>query len=165
MIKTLPKRSPVPEATPPPAGSSPLFQWPNLPKLGTPLGKVVGAGALGLGLLLVVGLLLLTVHWAWLGHGNAPIVRWFARIAVLARLAGIDLRASETARQGTAKVAQKLPQAQANALRQLNTAYERISYGPAISRPAVERSRQQWRQIRGALVRRILMRPWRRSGE
>jgi transglutaminase-like putative cysteine protease len=162
LIKTLPKQTPVPEMTPQPARSSP-FQLPSLPGVKLPSRAVIGASVALLVLAVLLVLALLLVRWARLGRGNAPVVRLFARVAVLARMAGVELQASDTARTGTAKVARHLTDAQARALGQLNTTYERVSYGPARSRAAPTQGQKQWRRIQGALVRLILTRPWRRA--
>lgn len=120
-------------------------------------------------LLLVLFLVLLiaamTLRWrlSKVGRRLAPLGQFFARVALLARLAGIRLRPSDTATQATAKVVAYVPE-QSATLGSLNSAYERMRYGPPVVAQALTNLRAQWRQIRGALTRLVLTRPWRRAG-
>ena len=86
-------------------------------------------------------------------------------MAVLARLAGIRLRPSDTSSQATGKIVVAVPD-QADALYALNRVYERVRYGPA------ERAGEglgglnltaTWERVRGTLVGLALRRPWRRK--
>lgn len=161
------KQPPLATPAPAQAPSSP-FQLPILPGLGS-LGSDLPGIAWGLAALLLLLILLAAslavLRWSRLGRRLNPVGQFFVRLAVLARLGGIPLRPSDTAAQGTAEVAAHLPTEQARVLTGLNGIYERVSYGPSpgqMSQPSRE-LRQQWRQMRGALVRLIITRPWRRK--
>lgn len=97
------------------------------------------------------------------GARGDPLTGFFARLALLARWAGIHLRPSDTTSQATAKVARVVPE-QATALREVNGAYERLRFGRPDTRQTVSASFAQlstlWnsisRALRGKAVRRFL---------
>lgn len=118
------------------------------------------AVALVLALVALLLLFVASVRWNRLGHNLEPLTRFFARIAVLARLAGIRLRVSDTATQATAKVVKHLPEHR-EALVSMNNAYERFRYGAPGERGIVLNLREQWQAVRGAMYRLVVTRPWR----
>jgi transglutaminase-like putative cysteine protease len=151
----------IPPASPP-RGNTPSVRLPGWPTVRAPSTSVLlGAGAIVV-LLTLLALALAMGRWARLGRGRTPIGAAFARMAVLARLAGIELQPSDTARAGARKVAHELPDTQARALGRLTTVYERVSYGPRVRRVASPREVAPWRAIRNALLRRVLLRRGRR---
>jgi transglutaminase-like putative cysteine protease len=129
-----------------------------------PSAWVVGSLVVFALLLLVLAGVAATVRlrWSRVGAGLSPLAQFFVRVGVLARIAGIRLRPSDTATQATSKVATKLPE-HANLLGELNLQYERTRYGPPGDQGIVANLREQWQRVRGALTRLVVNRLWRRS--
>lgn len=156
-----PRPTPTPQPTqaPRPRQTSPYAPRPQT-------APSAGAWALILlGVLLVLVLLtalvgLASLRWRRVGRNLGPLTQLFARIAVLARLAGITLRPSDTAAQATGKVAEHMPE-HAEVLATMNGAYERLRYGPPGAPGLLPNLREQWQRLRGALVRLVVTRPWR----
>jgi hypothetical protein len=130
--------TPAPTAAP---GQTP-FVLPRLPALNnlsaSQVATILLTGGAALLAILVVLSLWLTLRWLLLGRRLPPVARFFARVATLARLAGIPLPSSDTAAEATRKVANYLPAAHAQTLTRLNTTYERLTYGPLPAAPAAE---------------------------
>jgi hypothetical protein len=105
---------------------------------------------------------LVNMRWRRFGAHLGALNQLFARIALLARLAGIRLRASDTASQATAKVATYMPE-QRQALVSLNEVYERARYGRPGTFGALPDLAAHWQRLRGTFVRLVLTRPWRRG--
>jgi transglutaminase-like putative cysteine protease len=164
--------TPVPTATPKPTPP------PNQPNSGGGAGSRGGVfggdagqrsaligGAIVLLLLALVGVVAaLAWRWSRFGAELPPLARFFARIGLLAKLAGVRLRASDTAAQATAKVTVYVPE-QAETLIRLNSAYEQMRYGPPAGQTlatALATLGAHWRQLRATFVRLIVTRPWRR---
>jgi Transglutaminase-like superfamily/Domain of unknown function (DUF4129) len=133
------------------------------------MGPLGGGGILlailGALIVMLIALLLLgiaSVRWNRFGHNLGPLTQFFARVAVLAKLAGIRLHVSDTATQATAKVVKHLPEHR-EALVSMNRAYERLRYGVPGDRGIVPNLREQWRALRGAMYRLVVTRPWRRQ--
>jgi hypothetical protein len=121
------------------------------------------AGFLVLFILLLAALVVLvSLRWSSVGAGLNPLTRFFVRVGVLARLAGIRLRPSDTAAQATVKVATRVPE-HTHLLGDLNVRYERMRYGPPGDRGLAENLREQWQRLRAALGRLIVARLWRRA--
>jgi hypothetical protein len=155
-------KQPTPNPQHQPAGSR------NPTQAGNPI--LGGNGLLAAAIAVCALLLLITaavafVQWRWarVGAHLAPLGQFFARVVLLARLGGIVLRPSDTASQATGKVAAAVP-AQREVLVTLNGGYERARYGPPGERGILVNVREYWNQVRGALWRLVLTRPWRRSG-
>ena len=103
----------------------------------------------------------LSLRWSRFGRHLGPLTQFFARVALLARLAGVALRPSDTATQATTKVVHYIPE-HADALVSMNSVYERFRYGAPENRGILPNLRSQWRALRGALYRLVVTRPWRR---
>ena len=143
--KTLPQRSPQPDSVSAPVAT-----------LETALVVIVVL----LCMVLATGVFLRT-RWASFGQGLPPLPRVFARIALLARFAGIRLRGSDTASQATAKMAAVLPQQQ-DTLTTLNRSYERFVYGAPEHRGLLPQLNESWQRLSKVLWQLVLNRPWRR---
>jgi transglutaminase-like putative cysteine protease len=167
-ITTLANDTPTPKptvvATPPP-------QKPLPPRSTLPDGSSAPfAVALAIALLVVVVVLgfiagvglYLRVRWASVGQGLPPLPRIFARVALLARFAGIRLCGSDTASQATEKVIAYLPHQQ-ETLTTLNRSYERFVYGPPEQRGLLPQLNDAWQRLSKVLWQLIVNRPWRRT--
>ncbi len=122
---------------------------------------LIGGAALLILLALLLVALVLSWRWSRFGARLGPLTQFFARVALLAKLAGIRLAPSDTATQATAKVTAYLPK-QTETLVSLNSVYERMRYGPPDKRGVLSNLGEQWQHVRGALVRLVVTRPWRR---
>lgn len=160
---------PQQQATPQPTQDQ---KQPNNPNRRTTPSASLGSGDMVLVLALAIiaaflllGSLLLYARWRWSRFGAqlAPLTQFFARVALLARLGGVRLRASDTATQATGKLVAVIPQ-QRETLVSLNSAYERSRYGPPESGGLLMNVREYWRRLSRAMWRLVMTRPWRRSG-
>jgi hypothetical protein len=164
--------TPTPQSNSQPTPTiSPRHAQPSHPNVGVPSSFVNGGAGTLLIIVLVLAVLfvvsaifavLLQVRWARYGQHLAPLPRFFARVALLARLAGIALRSSDTSTQATNKVAAYLPD-QATTLQSLNDTYEHMRYGPPGERWALPNLRAQWQHLGASLWRLVMTRPWRRN--
>jgi transglutaminase-like putative cysteine protease len=115
-------------------------------------------------IILGVAAALTTWRWSQFGLELPPLLRFFVRLRVLASLAGIRIRPSDTATQATLKVTAYVPD-QAETLLRLNGAYERMRYGAPLLQQGIAGIltglHKQWQQIQNALVGVIVTRPWR----
>ncbi len=127
-------------------------------------GVLVISLALVAALLILIAAALAIVSWRWARFGQhlAPLARFFARIGLLARLAGVALRPSDTATQATGKVAAVMPRQQ-ETLMTLNSAYERLTYGPPEGRNILINLREMWDRMRRDLWNLVIRRFWRRK--
>lgn len=153
-----PQATPVAHPTPQPVNVHPA---PNAVNAGSAAGWLVLIGIFLL-LLLTAGALALALQWARFGRQLTPLARLFARIALLAQLAGIRLQRSDTASQATAKVAAYVPE-QREALATLNRTYERFVYGPPDRRGGLPLVGEAWQRLSQRLWQLVINRPWRRK--
>ena len=156
-VQLQPTPQPTPAATPPPAGTT-----AKLHAATTPLTRWIALSLVILGLFVVVILVLL---WRWdrVGRHLTPLVRFFVRLGVLARMAGVPLRASDTATQATAKVTQYTPPHR-KALHSLNDLYEQQIYGVPGQPVGLSKLRETWQQVSRTFWRRVALRPLRIGG-
>lgn len=160
------KPTPTP-GTPPTAQPT---QQPNQSAQRSPAPFVNTPGGISLVLLVALALLIIalallgvvSLRWSRIGRNLGPLTQFFARVAVLARLGGVRLRASDTATQATAKVIEYIPE-HAATLTTMNGVYEQFRYGPPDNRGILPNLRQQWQRLRAALFRLIVTRLWRRQ--
>jgi transglutaminase-like putative cysteine protease len=163
-----------PTVTPAPSPTALATQGPNQPKNArrvTTAPGAIGSGGTALvvalavaALLLLLVSLLLYLRWRWSRFGAqfAPLTQFFARVALLARLGGVRLRASDTSTQATGKLVAYMPDHR-ETLTTLNTAYERARYGPPEERGIFPNIRDYWRRLSRAMWRLVMTRPWRRG--
>jgi transglutaminase-like putative cysteine protease len=116
--------------------------------------------------LITLGVATVLASWRWSRYAMElpPLLRFFARLRVLAGLAGIRLRPSDTATQATLKVTRYVPD-QAETLFGLNRVYERARYGAPLVQQGIggilTGLQKQWQRLQNALVGLIVTRPWR----
>jgi transglutaminase-like putative cysteine protease len=153
---------PTPTPTPQPTAAPRTPGRHAVADQGAPPWTALGA-LLALFLVLVAaGAALIGWRWRRFGAGLNPLARFFARVALLCRLAGIALRSSDTSSQATDKVVVFVPE-QAAPLRTLNRAYERMRYGPPGAGGPLPAIAETWRRLSGALWRLVMTRPWGRT--
>lgn len=123
----------------------------------------VAAALVGFAVLLLALAALAFVRWRWVSYGAqlAPLMQFFARLRLLAQLAGVRLRPSDTAAQATEKVAVVVP-AQRQTLTTLNSVYERSRYGPADGQSLLPNLQEHWQRLSRALWQLVVTRWWRR---
>lgn len=158
--------TPTPQATAAPT-HSPAQQnqqqaqvTPNEPQAGS--AWIVAALVLFAVVLLALAIVTF-VRWRWLRYGShlAPLTRFFARLGLLSRLAGIRLHASDTAFQATEKVTVVVP-AQRQTLTALNSVYERSRYGPPDEQNLMPNLQEHWQRLSRVLWRLVITKGWRR---
>ncbi len=175
--KIIYKSAPTPTPTPvtsPPATTSVSQAKPVAPgRSATPASGLWTLALIGIVvafLFVVAGLAVAVASWRWshVGTELPPLVRFFVRLRMLARLAGIHLRPSDTATQATRKVSAYVPE-QTETLLNLNGVYERMRYGAPVAQQTIagilNSLHNQWRQLQSALVRLIVTRPVRHTRE
>lgn len=148
------QKAPTPTPTPPSTSKPAVVQ----PTARQPLSGdvVLTLGVLLVGLVvLVLGLFTLALlRLRRLRTPADPLVGFFARVALLARWAGVYLCASDTPAQATAKVGRAVPM-HAAPLREVNSVYEQMRYGRPEARQTSTVNRDAMHTLWRALSRSL----------
>jgi|GEM_PF-3999225 len=112
-------------------------------------------------IVLALGAFVVVRRWATFGQNLPPLVQVFARISFVARLAGIELRSSDSSSDATERIVTYVPP-QADTLWLLNAAYERQRYGPPRTGETLAFNiKEMWKRMSDAFWRLVWTRPMR----